>query len=145
VEEHHETKSYSSTLVKGGTALATSGALTEPGCLEWGTAWAQTALWKPERDAQLSLLRWKYFFVRGEDTGFVAVMNAFTKATGVKVNVIRESDDDVQPMVLVAANAGAGPDLIWGFFSLGVTAHPNAEWLARQLTEACGWDEPPRS
>jgi transposase InsO family protein len=25
-----------------------------------------------------------------------------------------------------------------------VTAHPNAEWLARQLTEACAWDEPPR-
>jgi hypothetical protein len=25
-----------------------------------------------------------------------------------------------------------------------VTARPNAEWLARQLTEACGWDEPPR-
>jgi transposase InsO family protein len=27
---------------------------------------------------------------------------------------------------------------------LGVTAHPNAEWIARQLTEACGWSEPPR-
>jgi Integrase core domain len=27
---------------------------------------------------------------------------------------------------------------------LGVTAHPNAEWLAHQLTEACGWDERPR-
>ena len=25
-------------------------------------------------------------------------------------------------------------ELLW----LGVTAHPNAEWLARQLTEACG-------
>jgi transposase InsO family protein len=27
---------------------------------------------------------------------------------------------------------------------LGVTTHPAAESLARQLTEACGWDEPPR-
>lgn len=29
--------------------------------------------------------------------------------------------------------------LLW----LGVTAHPNAEWIARQLTEACGWNEAP--
>jgi hypothetical protein len=31
-------------------------------------------------------------------------------------------------------------ELLW----LGVTAHPNAEWLAHRLTEACGWDKPPR-
>jgi hypothetical protein len=27
---------------------------------------------------------------------------------------------------------------------LGVTSHPTAEWMARQLTEACGWGRPPR-
>jgi multiple sugar transport system substrate-binding protein len=105
------------TLVKGGTALATAGALTGPALLEWAKAWAQTLPWKPENGAQLSLLRWKYF-VRGEDDAFVAVMNAFTKATGVKVNITRESDDDVQPKASVAANMGANPDLIWGFYSL---------------------------
>jgi len=30
--------------------------------------------------------------------------------------------------------------LLW----LAVTAHPNAEWLARQLTEAYGWQQAPR-
>ena len=31
-------------------------------------------------------------------------------------------------------------ELLW----LGVTAHPSAEWIARQLTEAYGWQQTPR-
>ena len=104
-------------LVKGGTALAAAGALTGPALLDWAKAWAQTAPWKPESGAQLSMLRWKYF-VQSEDDAFVALIDAFTKATGVKVNISRESYEDVQPKASVAANTGAGPDLFWGLYSL---------------------------
>jgi multiple sugar transport system substrate-binding protein len=105
------------TLVKGGTALATSGALTGPAVLEWAKAWAQTSPWQPERGAQLSLLRWKYF-IREEDDAFIRLIDAFTRATGVKVTITRESIDDVQPKASIAANTGAGPDLFWGPYSL---------------------------
>jgi hypothetical protein len=30
--------------------------------------------------------------------------------------------------------------LLW----MGATAHPTADWVARQLDEACGWDQAPR-
>jgi multiple sugar transport system substrate-binding protein len=98
-------------------AVGAAGALTGPALFEWAKAWAQTAPWQPERGAQLSMLRWKYF-VRSEDQAFVAIMDAFTKATGVKVTISRESIDDVQPKASVAANTGSGPDLFWGYFSL---------------------------
>ena len=70
------------TLVRGGTAVAAAGTLTGPALLDWAKAWAQTAPWRPERGAQLSLLRWKYF-VQAEDDAFVKMLDAFTKATGV--------------------------------------------------------------
>jgi multiple sugar transport system substrate-binding protein len=105
------------TLIARGTAAAAAGALTGPALLDWAKAWAQAAPWKPEKGAQLSLLRWKYF-VQSEDDAFMAVMDAFTKATGIKISISRESNDDVQPKASVAANTGAGPDLFWGLFSL---------------------------
>jgi multiple sugar transport system substrate-binding protein len=105
------------TLIKGGTALAAAGAFTGPALLEWARAWAQTAPWKPEKDAKLSMLRWKYF-VQSEDEAFVKLIEAFTKATGVPVDISRESYEDVQPKASVAANTGTGPDLFWGLYSL---------------------------
>jgi multiple sugar transport system substrate-binding protein len=105
------------TLMQSGTAVAAAGALTGPALLDWAKAWAQAAPWKPEKDAQLSMLRWKYF-VQSEDDAFVKLMEAFTQATGVKVNISRESYEDVQPKASVAANTGAGPDLFWGLYSL---------------------------
>jgi hypothetical protein len=84
--------------------------------IEWAKAWAQTAPWKPEPGAQLSMLRWKSF-VQAEDDEFVRLMEAFTKATGVKVTISRESFEDVQPEAAVAANTGSGPNLFWGLYS----------------------------
>jgi multiple sugar transport system substrate-binding protein len=103
-------------VVQSGTTLAGAAALLEPSLLEWTRAWAQTAPWKPEKDAQLSLLRWKYF-LQAEDDGSVALIDAFTKATGVKVTISRESIDDVQPKASVAANTGVGPDLFWALYA----------------------------
>jgi multiple sugar transport system substrate-binding protein len=104
-------------LVHGGTAAAAAGALAGPALLDWAKAWAQAVPWKPEQGAQLSMLRWKYF-VQAEDDAFVALIDAYTKATGVKVTITRESFEDVQPKASVAANTGAGPDLFWGLYSL---------------------------
>src|SRR5215468_5122571 len=104
-------------LVKAGTALGAAGALTGPALLDWAKAWAQSAPWKPEKGAKLSMLRWKYF-VQAEDDAFVKLIEAFSKATGVPVDISRESYEDVQPKASVAANTGAGPDLFWGLYSL---------------------------
>ena len=48
----------------------------------------------------------------------MALVAAFTKATGVEVKVVNESLDDVQPKASVAANTGQGPDMFWGLYSL---------------------------
>ena len=104
-------------LVKGGTALGAASALSGPALLDWAKAWAQEAKWKPEKGAKLSMLRWKYF-VQSEDDAFVKLIAAFSKATGVPVEISRESYEDVQPKASVAANTGTGPDLFWGLYSL---------------------------
>lgn len=101
-------------LIKGGAAL---GAMGAAGLLDFAKAWAQTNQWKPEAGASLNMLRWKRF-VEAEDKQFMAMIEAFTKATGVKVNISNESFDDIQPKASVAANTGQGPDLVWGLFSL---------------------------
>jgi multiple sugar transport system substrate-binding protein len=105
------------TLLQGASALAATGVLAGSGMLEWAKAWAQEAPWKPEDGAELSLLRWKRF-IQAEEDAFMALVENFTKATGVKVTVSNESLDDVQPKASVAANTGQGPDLIWGLYSL---------------------------
>jgi multiple sugar transport system substrate-binding protein len=103
-------------ILKGSAAtglLATSGSL-----VSWAKAWAQTEmLTQPEEGAQLQLLRWRRF-IQSEEDAFLKLVDAFTQATGVPVEVLSEGMDDVQPKASVAANVGQGPDIFWGLYSL---------------------------
>ncbi len=101
-------------VIKGGAAL---GAMSAAGLLDFAKAWAQQAPFKPEANATISILRWRRF-VEAEDAQFNRMVEAFSKATGVKVNVSSESFDDIQPKASVAANTGQGPDMVWGLHSL---------------------------
>ncbi len=104
-------------LIRSGTALGLAGAAGASGLLDLARAWAQTSPFKPEAGAQLQLLRWKRF-IQAEEDAFMKLVEAYTKATGVKVSVLNESLDDVQPKASVAANTGQGPDIFWGLYSL---------------------------
>ena len=67
----------------------------------------------PEPDAQIRVLRWKQF-VQSEFDSFAANTKKFADQTGVKVRLDAESWDDIRPKASVAANVGAGPDIIMG-------------------------------
>src|ERR1700749_2494254 len=94
------------TLLQGATALTAAGTLTGPALLNFAKAWAQTAPWKPEAGAKLTLMRWKRF-VPAEDDAFNVIVAAVKTATGTEMNVFSESFEDVQPKASVAANSGA--------------------------------------
>jgi len=102
--------------IKAGTALAASAA-GGSSLLAWAQAWAQDSMWKPEPGAKLRMLRWNRF-VESEDIQFDANIAAFTKATGVPIQLDKEFLDDIQPKAAVAANVGAGPDIIWGTLAI---------------------------
>src|SRR5260221_6028221 len=100
-------------MLQGGTALAAAGALTGPALFDFAKAWAQSAPWKAEKGAKLTVMRWKRF-VEAEDKAFNEMVAAFKAATGTGMNVFSESFEDVQPKASVAANTGSGMDLAWG-------------------------------
>jgi multiple sugar transport system substrate-binding protein len=74
-------------------------------------AQAQTLSFKPEKGAKLRVLRWSRF-VQGDIDAYMVNVKRFTEKTGVEVRVDNEGWEDVRPKAAVAANTGAGPDII---------------------------------
>src|ERR1700756_1853705 len=104
-------------LLQGGTALTATGMLTGPALFDFAKAWAQSAPFKAEQGAKLTLMRWKRF-VPAEDEAFMQIVAAFKAATRTEMNVFSESLEDVQPKASVAANTGSGLDMVWGLYTL---------------------------
>jgi len=103
-------------ILKGSAGLAAAAGLSSEALLGFAKSWAQAAPWKPEAGATVKLMRWKRFLQQEEDA-FLKMVDAFQKATGVKVEVTNESFDDIQPKASVAANTGQGPDAVWPLHS----------------------------
>ncbi len=95
--------------------LRTAGAATTLGAtgqlLQSRPAQSAAPRWEPEKGASLRLLRWKRF-VQGDEDQFMANTRRFTELTGVSVVVDSENFEEVRPKAAVAANVGAGPDII---------------------------------
>ena len=72
---------------------------------------AQTIAFKPEKGAKLRVLRWSRF-VQGDIDQYMVNVKKFTEKTGIEVRVDNEGWEDVRPKAAVAANTGAGPDII---------------------------------
>ena len=99
-------------VLQGGTALATTGALAGTGILRPTESLAQQSLsFKPEQGATLRVLRWSKF-VQGDEDLWIANTKKFTETTGVNVRIDNEAWEDVRPKAAVAANVGSGPDII---------------------------------
>jgi multiple sugar transport system substrate-binding protein len=88
-------------------AVAGSGLLAD-------AASAQTSFkLTPEKGAKLRVLRWSEF-VPADWPKWLEQTKQFSDQTGIEVRVDKESWEDVRPKAAVAANVGAGPDIIIG-------------------------------
>ena len=95
-------------LTASAAAIAASAA---GGLLQSGQAQAAPLKYEPEKGATLRVLRWKRF-VQGDEDQLLANTRRFTELTGVEVRIDSENWEDLRPKAAVAADVGAGPDII---------------------------------
>jgi multiple sugar transport system substrate-binding protein len=94
--------------------VAATAAAAGGGLLSAGPASAQAAFkLEPEKGAKLRVLRWSQF-VQGDWDYWLQATKKYSDMTGVEVRVDKESWEDVRPKAAVAAQVGAGPDIIIG-------------------------------
>lgn len=97
--------------LEGSAGVAATAALGASALLAPAVHAQANLAFKPEKGAKLRVLRWSRF-VQGDIDAYMANVKKFTERTGVEVRVDNEGWEDVRPKAAVAANTGAGPDII---------------------------------
>lgn len=98
-------------ILKGSAGAAAAASIGVGGFVFSPMANAQNMTFKPEKGAKLRVLRWSRF-VQGDIDAYMANVKKFSETTGIEVRVDNEGWEDVRPKAAVAANTGAGPDII---------------------------------
>src|SRR5712692_8621301 len=98
-------------LLKAGAGVAATAAFPMIWAKDAHAQWNS----QPEKGAKLRVLRWSRF-VQGDIDQYMKNVQAFTAKYGIEVRVDSESWEDVRPKAAVAANTGAGPDIILGTY-----------------------------
>src|SRR5437899_11623607 len=125
----------------GATGLALSGA---GGWLKQALAQLPAGSYNPqlqlsfpvEPGASLRILRWAQFVSTDQPT-YERMAQDFTRRTGVPYRLDDEAWPDGQPKAAAAANVGAGPDIVLGFFD---EPHlwPDKLWPVTDLADYLG-------
>ena len=97
--------------LEGSAGVAVTAALGTGSALWSPRTQAQSLTLKPEKGAKLRVLRWSRF-VQGDIDAYMVNVKKFIEKTGIDVRVDNEGWEDVRPKAAVAANTGAGPDII---------------------------------
>jgi multiple sugar transport system substrate-binding protein len=97
--------------LEGSAGVATVATLGTGAAIFSPLARAQGAAFRPEKGAKLRVLRWSRF-VQGDIDAYMVNVKKFIDKTGIEVRIDNEGWEDVRPKAAVAANTGAGPDII---------------------------------
>ena len=97
--------------LEGSAGLAATATIGTAAAVMAPAVHAQALSLKPEKGAKLRVLRWSRF-VQGDIDAYMVNVKKFTEKTGIEVRVDNEGWEDVRPKAAVAANTGAGPDII---------------------------------
>ena len=103
-------------LLGNAAILAGTAGVASLGLGSFARVWAQENQWTPEAGANLQFRQ--VGLPKPAANKVAAIAQAFTEATGVPVDIVEESFNDIVPKTAVSVSTNQGPDVILGIFGI---------------------------